>query len=81
MSPAALLGGALLLRGTVDQIDAGIAAVEQSDLEIVYVPIDLLPEHTREGDRVVLRARRTPLKTRRNRRHHHRRPLVARRER
>jgi len=80
MTPAALLGSALLLWGTVDQIDAGIAAVERADLEIVYVPLERLPDHIHEGDRVVLRVRHSPPNTRRHRRHH-RRPLVARRER
>ena len=81
MSPAVLLAGALLLRGTIDQIDAGVAAIERADLLIVYVPMDLLPAHVREGDRVVLRARRTPSNRRRMHRQHPTRPRVARRDR
>jgi hypothetical protein len=41
----------------VDQIDAGIAAVELPDRSIVYVGVAALPAGVREGDRVRLSSR------------------------
>lgn len=49
--PWAALGALLVV---VDQVDAGIAAIELPDRQIVYVPLAALPPGTGEGDRLRL---------------------------
>lgn len=44
--------GALLV--VVDQVDAGIAAIELPDRQILYVPLTMLPRGVGEGDRLRL---------------------------
>jgi len=52
-----LLAATLILRGVVDQMDAGFAAIEWSDDTITHLPLSALPARTAEGDAVVLRVR------------------------
>lgn len=48
----------LLVVLVVDRIEGGVAAVELEDLSIVHLPVALLPQGVREGDRLEVRARR-----------------------
>jgi hypothetical protein len=50
-----------LRAGVIDQIDAGIAAIELQDRSIVHVSVELLPTGAREGDRVRFRLDRPSL--------------------
>ncbi len=43
----------------VDQIDAGIAAVELPNLTVLYVSVEALPEGAREGDTIQLSRKST----------------------
>jgi len=52
-----LLVGLLLIL-VVDRIEGGVAAVELADATIVHLPVEVLPPGVREGERVVVRARR-----------------------
>ena len=52
-----VLALALCLRGVVDQMDGGFAAVELRDQSLTFIPVDLLPTDTQEGDQVVLHIR------------------------
>ncbi len=57
-----LLAAGLVLHGVVDQMDAGIAAIEWASEEISYLPVTALPPDTVEGDAIVLRIRQLPLR-------------------
>ena len=57
-----LLAASLILRGVVDQMDSGIAAIEWTDESISYLPLSALPAKTAEGDALVFRVRAVPLR-------------------
>ena len=63
-----VLALSLCLRGVVDQMDGGFAAVELHDQSLTFIPVDLLPTDTREGDQVVLHIRNKRLRPGRSRR-------------
>ena len=52
-----LIAAGLILRGVVDQMDSGVAAIEWPTEEISYLPISALPANTVEGDAIVFRIR------------------------
>jgi len=54
-----LLAATLILRGVIDQMDSGIAAIEWASEEISYLPVTALPPDIVEGDTVVFRVRKT----------------------
>lgn len=48
----------LYLMLVVDRVEGAVAAVELPDATIVHLPVEVLPSGVREGDRVVVRAKR-----------------------
>lgn len=57
MNAAILVFGAVAI---IDRIEGPVAVLEWNDIGITEVPVEILPPHAGEGDRVVLRARTLP---------------------